>query len=248
MCFAKNQIVFGIVAGLMSIGFSIAAESSKNETTLNPAYAAIRDVEDLSRVLLIGDSISIGYTLLVREALTGKANVHRPPENCKSTALGVDKLQSWLGSGKWDVIHFNFGLHDLRHVKPGVHFVSPERYEKNLREIVAHLKTACAALIFARTTPVGQGAKTAAHPRYPEDVYHYNEIALRVMKENGIAINDLHAMAKLEQKKYQNPDGVHFNRSGNSVFAEAVSSSILKTLERQNSAELHPESPQKQKK
>ena len=68
----------------------------------------------LPRVLLIGDSISIGYTLPTRELLDGKANVHRIPTNGGPTTRGLEQLDRWLGDSRWDVIHFNFGLHDLK--------------------------------------------------------------------------------------------------------------------------------------
>jgi len=60
----------------------------------NPAYAQVADVPGLPRVLILGDSISIGYTLLVRKQLEGRANVHRPAENCAETANGVKRV--WL--------------------------------------------------------------------------------------------------------------------------------------------------------
>ena len=77
---------------------------------VNPAYAEIDDTPGLPRVLLIGDSISVGYTLPTRELLDGIANVHRLPENGGPTIRGLEKLESWLGECEWDVIHFNFGL------------------------------------------------------------------------------------------------------------------------------------------
>jgi hypothetical protein len=80
----------------------------------NPAFREVQDVAGLPRVLLTGDSISIGYTEPVRAELANKANVHRIPENGASTLTGVKNLDQWLGTSKWDVIHFNFGLHDLR--------------------------------------------------------------------------------------------------------------------------------------
>ena len=50
---------------------------------------------DLPNVLILGDSISIGYTLQVRELLKGKANVFRPvnptgtrPVNCSEPWWG----------------------------------------------------------------------------------------------------------------------------------------------------------------
>ena len=67
----------------------------------------------LPHVLLIGDSISIGYMQATRKQLAGEANVWRPPTNCGPSTKGLESLEAWLGDRKWDVIHFNFGLHDL---------------------------------------------------------------------------------------------------------------------------------------
>ncbi|MCX5683968.1 MAG: SGNH/GDSL hydrolase family protein, partial [Planctomycetota bacterium] len=82
----------------------------------DPALAQVEDVPGLPRVLLIGDSISMGYTPGVRELLKGKANVRHPPENCAATVVGLKRLDVWLGEKKWDVIHFNFGLHDMKYI------------------------------------------------------------------------------------------------------------------------------------
>ncbi|MBL8830000.1 MAG: SGNH/GDSL hydrolase family protein, partial [Planctomycetaceae bacterium] len=76
------------------------------------AWDFVQDDPKLPRVLLIGDSVSRGYTQATRKALAGKANVHRAPANCGPTASGVKNIDVWLGDGKWDVIHFNFGIHD----------------------------------------------------------------------------------------------------------------------------------------
>ncbi|MFY8230115.1 MAG: SGNH/GDSL hydrolase family protein, partial [Opitutales bacterium] len=76
------------------------------------AWDFVQDDPKLPRVLLIGDSVSRGYTQPTRVALAGKANVHRAPANCGPTASGLKNLDVWLGAGKWDVIHFNFGIHD----------------------------------------------------------------------------------------------------------------------------------------
>src|SRR6266446_6796002 len=73
----------------------------------DPAFAEVKDNPALPRVLLIGDSISIGYTVPTRDLLKGKANVHRIPENGGPTTVGLKNLTKWLGDGKWDVIHFN---------------------------------------------------------------------------------------------------------------------------------------------
>lgn len=81
-----------------------------------------KESRKLPRVLLLGDSISVGYTDFVIGILLGKVDVYRPLnngggyENCEGTTKAVKKLDAWLGDGRWDLIHFNFGLHDLKHV------------------------------------------------------------------------------------------------------------------------------------
>lgn len=78
------------------------------------------------RVLILGDSISIGYTPIVQESMQDEAVVLRPmadadrPENCEGTTRGVEAVDRWLqiDGGRWDVIYFNFGLHDFKCVDP----------------------------------------------------------------------------------------------------------------------------------
>src|ERR1044072_2662283 len=123
----------------------------------SPAFAPVVDQPGLPRVLLIGDSISIGYTTTVRKLLAGKANVHRIPENGADTANGLKKLDDWLGDSRWDVIHFNWGLHDLKDTPDGSRQVPIEAYERNLATLVARLKKTGARLIWASTTPVPDG-------------------------------------------------------------------------------------------
>jgi lysophospholipase L1-like esterase len=200
----------------------------------NPSFAPITDDPALPRVLLIGDSISIGYTLPVRAELKGKANVHRPPANCGPTNRGLKSLDSWLGKGRWDVIHFNFGLHDLKRTTENPQ-VSPEDYEKNLRQIVKRLQKTGATLIWCSTTPVPE---TSNPPRRNEDVQAYNKIAKKVMDENKIVINDLNAFALPQIKEIQKPSNVHFTGKGSSILAGQVANEIRKALKsRQNTTD-----------
>src|SRR5438552_3449750 len=73
-------------------------------------YKTVVEAPGLPSVLIIGDSISEGYTLQVRKLLEGKANVLRIPQNGGPARLAVPLLEGWLGTKKWDVIHFNWGL------------------------------------------------------------------------------------------------------------------------------------------
>ena len=155
--------------------------------------ASVEDTPGLPRVLLIGDSISIGYTAPVRTLLAGRANVHRISGNAGPSSNGVFLIDSWLGAAKWDVIHFNFGLHDLKRLDDGKPQVPTDAYERYLGLIVQRLKRTGAKLIWAATTPVPQGKLNP--PRVPGDVIVYNSSAYRIMKQNGVAVNDLYSFA-----------------------------------------------------
>lgn len=187
----------------------------------NPAYEKITDNPALPRVLLIGDSISIGYTVPVRKLLEGKANVHRIPTNGGPTTNGLKNLKAWLGDSRWDVIHFNWGLHDLKLID-GKHQVSLEDYDKNLRELVRQLKATKATLIWCSTTTVPDGTGI----RNRGDELKYNAVAEKIMKENDITVDDLFDFARPQLDKIQLPANVHFSPSGSEVLAQQVAKSI----------------------
>ncbi len=208
---------------LLLLAAPVLAQSQQN------VFKDVPDEPGLPRVLLIGDSISMGYTQPVRALLAGKANVHRIPENGGPTSRGVEKLDQWLGTGHWDVIHFNFGLHDLRIMETGTYQVSLADYEANLRKIVARLKATGARLIWATTTPVPD-AKLSP-PRRSADVPLFNRAALKIMQENGVVIDDLFALAEPQLASIQRPANVHYTNAGYEVLARQVAASILKQLE-----------------
>lgn len=194
----------------------------------NPAFAGVTDDPTLPRVLLIGDSISIGYTVPVRALLRGKANLHRIPENGGPTIRGLAELDKWLDGGKWDVIHFNWGLHDLKLDEQGKHQVPIAEYERNLRALVSRLKASGARLIWASTTPVPGGRLNPA--RRTEDVAAYNAVAKRIMDENEIPIDDLYAFALPRLAEIQRPSNVHFTDEGSAQLARQVAASIETAL------------------
>lgn len=201
---------------------------AKAKRPSNPALAPIQDVAGLPRVLLIGDSISIGYTLPVRKLLEGKANVHRIPTNGGPTKNGVANIAKWLGTSKWDVIHFNWGIHDLKYMPDGKRQVEPADYEANLRSLVATLKATGAKLIWATTTPIPEGELSP--PRKFGQVKEYNDIAARVMTENGVTIDDLNARITPQLTTMQNPHDVHYTPTGSEFLAQQVAEEISKAL------------------
>ncbi|HPT28479.1 MAG TPA: SGNH/GDSL hydrolase family protein [Bryobacteraceae bacterium] len=210
---------------LLTLAAALAAQTAQTKPS---PYTPVADTPGLPRVLILGDSISIGYTLPTRAALSGVANVHRAKENCGPTTVGVQNVESWLGKDKWDVIHFNFGLHDLKQMFDGYYQVSPDDYERNLRRIVFRLRQTGAKLIFATTTPVPEGKLSP--PRLPADVALYNERALKVMKDNGVAVDDLFAFALPHLAEWQLPANVHFTDAGSEALGKEVARIIAGAL------------------
>jgi hypothetical protein len=200
---------------------------------------------NLPNVLILGDSISIGYTPFVKDLLKYNANVFRPmldnekPENCAGTTKGIENIDRWIGDTKWDVIHFNFGLHDIKHVDPvtGKNSNNPnhpqqadlKNYRKNMKAIVEKLKATGAKLIFATTTPYPD--EVGGPLRKPGMPKKYNQTAIKIMNLNGIAINNLNAFMKPRMDELQRPNNVHFTPEGYKALAEKVVERIIEALE-----------------
>lgn len=219
--------------------------ASQEELFEGPEYAKAfnnpKDHPDRPNVLLIGDSISNAYTVDVRKLLHGKADVFRIPGNGKNTAFGLKNLDKWLvmEPGQWDVIHFNWGLWDLCYRNPesktqgyrdkvnGTITATPEQYRANMEQLVARMKKTGATLIWCTTTPVPEHE---AGRKLGDDLI-YNQIAEKIMKENGVLINDLHAHALLKYSEIQRQKGdVHYSPEGSAYLAEKVALEISSAL------------------
>ena len=186
------------------------------------AWDFVADDPTLPRVLLIGDSVSRGYTLAARAALAGKANVHRAPENCGPTANGLKKLDAWLasaGPGKWEVIHFNFGIHDR---------ATPlADYTARLTQILTRLSATGAKLIWASTTPIPDDP---AKKQTAASIVERNTAAATLMAKHAVAIDDLFAAITPKLATLQNPNDVHFTSAGYDFLGQHVAASITTQL------------------
>ncbi|MBT3287498.1 MAG: SGNH/GDSL hydrolase family protein [Victivallales bacterium] len=182
---------------------------------------------DWPKILIYGDSISMGYTLPTRTLRTGKANVHRPPTNCGNMTNGLRNVEAWLADGRWDVIHFNFGIHDIKCPKrDGVNQTKIDKYEENLRTLVARLKETGATLVWCSTTQSPKAVCGAPG----RDFVAYNAIAKKVMGENKVQINDLYAFSLPRLKDIQIPVNSHFHAEGSKVLASQVAKAVQAAL------------------
>ncbi|QDS98181.1 SGNH/GDSL hydrolase family protein [Adhaeretor mobilis] len=181
--------------------------------------------QTLPRVLMIGDSIMQGYFHRSQIELAGQFVLFQPDPGSGDTDRATVYMQDWLDDGPWDVIHFNWGLHDLytQNVNhPGVNAIPIEDYESNLRSLVPQMVASGADLVWANTTP-------GVDPLFPvNDVLAYNAVAAQVMSEYDIPINDLHGLLEPVQETYQaTPGNIHYNTAGSALMAEQVAASIL---------------------
>ncbi len=183
------------------------------------AWDFVKDDPNLPRVLLIGDSVSRGYTLSARKALAGKANVHRAPANCGPTSLGLKKLDVWLGDGKWDVIHFNFGIHDRN--------TPVAEYSQRLEQLVERMKTTGAKPVWASTTPIPDDP---AKKQTAASIVERNKAAAVVMAKHGVVTDDLFNAITPHLKEMQNPRDVHFNAAGYEFLGQRVAEAIVEVL------------------
>lgn len=240
LCMTRSLLTVPFLAVAL-LSLLAAACSSRGDV----AAPAREPLPEPFRVLLLGDSISIGYTPHVEEGLAGRAVVVRPrnsgpkrnPENCAGTNKGVENIDRWLAleGGEWDVIHFNFGLHDLKRVHPETgknsrnaddpHQADPERYREQLTTLVRRMKETDARLVFATTTPVPPG-DVRPH-REPRDSVEYNAVALEVMAAEGVDVNDLFAFASAYPEPIQREADVHFTKEGSAALGARVTEAIL---------------------
>ena len=201
-------------------GFYLPIHKREKVAGRSSAWDFVNDDPRLPRVLLIGDSVSRGYTQAVRKQLAGKANVHRAPENCGPTANGMKKIEVWLGDGRWDVIHFNFGIHDRN--TPIADYVA------RLEQLIARMRKTGARLVWASTTPIPDDPPKQS----AESIVERNAAAREVADKFGLGIDDLFTAVSTHLAKLQNPSDVHFNAAGYDFLGGEVAKSIEAALKK----------------
>jgi lysophospholipase L1-like esterase len=192
----------------------------------------------LPKVLIIGDSISIGYTPYVTKMLQGKVIIKHNKGNAQYTGTGLQKLDEWVGDTKWDVIHFNWGLWDIYGWRYAKEDRSVSAYEQRLDSLARRLKKTGAKLIWCTTTPVCPEAEKTMLKRFASEVRitpvterQYLDAALRVMKKYQIEVNDLHTLMDPKRAQYALGDNdVHYTADGYKMLAKQVADTIQSIL------------------
>jgi lysophospholipase L1-like esterase len=215
-------------------------EKSLKFTVIMLTVILITGCSDKPRILIIGDSISGGYTPYVQEYFEDKATIVRISENGKHAGYGLTRIREYIGDEKWDIIHFNYGLHDLcyRHRdsklyggRDKINGKLPygiDKYEENLDSLVIIMKELSdAKLIFLTTTyvPENEGG------RFAKDAILYNEVAKKVMQKHQVTINDIYDQSiEIHQKYGLGDDDVHYTAEGSEMLGKIICKFLEKEL------------------
>ena len=190
----------------------------------------------MKNILLIGDSIRLGYDKSVRKSLSGIASVYAPEENCRFASYVLRYLHEYqylAPEGKVDILHWNAGLWDcLRlfgeepHTPIDVYAYYIERICIRIRKLMPD-----AQVIFATCTHVQSEKMSENFKRYNEEIDAYNDAAVAIVKKYGFAVNDLCAVsAALPEEAHS--DTVHYYTSmGTEAFTKQVLSYLIPLLD-----------------
>ena len=189
--------------------------------------AVVKDAS-LPRILLIGDSITNGYMDGVRRALDGKANIDAWITPTSQADKSLPKtLEGILGAHKYAIIHFNLGLHGWQkgRIPDGQFEPLTHQLVQNLRKFAPQAK-----LIWATITPVTvKGEPEKLNPDIQPIIEQHNAMALKVMNEEKVIIDDLSSLM-IKNLKLAAGDMFHWNAQGRELLVKAVTESLTQAL------------------
>ena len=187
-------------------------------------------MNSLPLVVLIGDSIRMGYQDHVISQLAGRAEVWGPEENGGDSRNVLTHLDQWVLARQPDLVHVNCGLHDLKRAFGEESEVPLAEYGRNVRQILQRLQRELdGAVVWAATTPVDETwhHQNKGFDRLEADVEVYNAGARAVAVDLGVPIDDLFAIVEREGKaRLLTQDGVHFTEEGSQLLGRAVAECV----------------------
>ena len=212
------------LAALMLLSWPVAGQISREKIEWLDVWIPDTNDRALPRVLLVGDSITRGYGKQVETNLKGQAYVARL---ATSKSLGdpalLDQVGLVLAEQKFDIIHFNNGMHGDGY--------SEEAYAAALPLLLARLRRDApgARILLCTTTDVRERNHLETVLPKTARMIRRNELVAGFAQQEKIPIHDLFALVQ-DHPEYHAPDGVHFNEKGSGALAEQVASEIRKLL------------------
>ncbi len=179
------------------------------------------DDRALPRVLLIGDSISCGYSAGVTKLLEGRYHVDRlgTSRSINDPVLAKETVMM-LQEYPYVAVHFNNGLHGF-HLDAAQYTAALATWVRLIRE---HAKGT--ALIWASSTPITDNDAPTKLSDSNRIVVARNEAASAVMQAEGVPTNDLYSLV-VDRPQLRSADGYHYNGDGYDLLARAVAEAVL---------------------
>ena len=209
-----------IFADAIADNYPVAENVRGHENTewsISYAYHLTDAKKSLPRVLLVGDSICQGYQGKVRSKLEGKANITYWASSYCVTSPGYLRLLAfYLDEAKYDVIHFNNGLHSCE--------TPVADYEKSYLAALQLIrkKQPDAKIVWASSTPINTKDARA------DKVAALNAAARRAAESVGdVAENDLYALANPLDRKAYWVDTHHYTDAGYELLASQVVEKVV---------------------
>ena len=208
-----------------------------NKVYKEEGFSEIEYTGARKKVLLIGDSISIGYRPFVKEYLADEFDVTYPNDNCRNTQFVLTSLRAWanmfedastvsvvtFNCGHWDIAHWNCDEESL---------TSEQEYAHNVKRIIQRLREFFpqAKIVFFTTTPANMSwSKKLINPRTSEEIERYNRIATAVCEKENVAVKDLYKIAQgFGVDSFS--DYVHFKDEYSEKLGRFVSDAILSII------------------
>ena len=193
----------------------------------------------MKKVLLLGDSIRMGYEAMVADLLREECEVRYSEENGRFAAYTLWQAnQMFKEYGRFDLVHWNNGYWDMNVEAPMTEAMHPlEEYRHFLQRILALCRQNADHVIFATTTPVQEKgsafdvAHTGCYISYDNDwVRSYNRTARELMEQENVPVNDLYELMQSSESYYKCPDKLHLTEDGYRLCAEQAASMIRKEL------------------
>ena len=188
------------------------------------------------RVLILGDSISLGYREMVKNKLYDYCKVMYPKEQGKSSDDIYGMLYQWnnnvVNGEKVDLVYWNAGLWDVVRTFDDKPHAELEQYTSNVVRIANALKDLYpnAIICFANTTSVIEERYGDDFQRLNSDIDKYNAKCEEVLLDKVSLIDDLNQITK-SFKEEDFIDATHFTNSANEVLSNHICSVITDALD-----------------
>ena len=193
----------------------------------------------MKKVLLLGDSIRMGYDSIVKEMLEGEALVfYDDVDNGRYASYTYGQMKDLYEKfGPFDVVHFNNGYWDMNREENSEACEPLPVYLQDLKNIVEYVRSQGGIPVFASTVPIYDEGKSLDNTgtncalNYKNEwVINYNMAARALMNELKVEYNDLYELMLKGDMYYKCYDFLHLTHEGYTICAKQIVDIIKKLM------------------